>query len=377
MYFTACALSQNLLRSIMSETLKKSQLTLSAAALMIIALIMTFGVMKILSALFIQVFLAILFTLMLHPLVHACVHIGIPKWLTISFIIAVTFSLITLFIVLLIGNLRQFTLDLNALLPVFADGLEELAEKFNLSGETNIISARNLTSQISRWISSYIFKFANSSLTFISSTLFVALMTAFLLLEIQNYHYKFQTVFSSETSRRLAHIGAEVTSSMNRYLSIKTLISAVTGFTIYLCLTVAGANYASMWGILGFVFNFVPVIGSAIIMAATMAMALLQMRENPAAMWFVLITMPGLQLVYGQILEPRLQGNTLNISPFIVLIGVLFWGWMWGVPGVFLSVPMMVFIKVLVANFGPYKALSALMEIGAPPKDWTAVNKAK
>ena len=95
------------------------------------------------------------------------------------------------------------------------------------------------------------------------------------------------------------------------------------------------------------------------------------------AMWFVLISMPGLQLVYGQILEPRLQGNSLNISPFVVLIGVLFWGWMWGAPGVFLSVPMMVFIKVLVANFGPYKALSALMEIGAPPKDWTSIDPAK
>lgn len=361
----------------MPETVKKPQLTLSATCLTVIALIMCFGVMKILSGLFIQVFLAILFTLMLHPLVHTCVRVGIPKWLTISLIIAITFSLITLFIVLLSANLSQFTIDLNTLLPAFADGLEELSQKLNLPKEMDIVSARNVAMQISRWISSYIFKLANSSLTFISNSLFVALMTAFLLLEIQNYHYKFQTVFSSETSQRFAQIGAEVTSSMSHYLLIKTFISGLTGLTIYLCLMVAGANYTSMWGILGFVFNFVPVIGSAIIMAATMGMALLQLHGNPIAMWFVLISMPSLQLVYGQILEPRLQGNSLNISPFVVLIGVLFWGWMWGVPGVFLSVPMMVFIKVLGANFGPYKALSTLMEIGAPPKDWTSIDQAK
>lgn len=359
----------------MPENTKAPRLSLATTCLTIIALIMTFAVLKVMSALFIQVFLAILFTLILHPLVHAWVRRGIPKWLTISLIIVVTFGIITLFIGLLINNVRQFAVDLNSLLPAFADTIDTLAKKFNFPADMDLFSARGIAAQVSRWTSSYLFRLANSSFIFLTNTLFVALLTAFLLLEIQNYSYKFETSLSPEISKRFAHIGAEVTSSMSRYLLIKTFISALTGITIYICLLVAGANYAVMWGILGFVFNFIPVIGSAIIMVATMCMGLVQLYGNPAAMWFVLISMPGLQLCYGQILEPRLQGNSLNISPFIVLIGILFWGWMWGMPGVFLSVPMMVLLKVLIANFGPYKALSALMEIGVPPKDWQSTTK--
>ncbi|MGL4524086.1 MAG: AI-2E family transporter [Spirochaetia bacterium] len=355
----------------LNELKTHNRVNLATTCLTIITLILFFTMMKILSSLFIQVFLAILLAFLLHPVVDTCVRHRIPKWLTISFLITITFALMTLFLLLLINNLREFVMDLNMILPGVGRSLDALYAKLNLPPQvSSVFSVSTILRQVGQLSSSYIFKLANSSFAFISNAFFVSLLTAFLLLEMQNFYYKFATAFDSDLSARFSRIGHEVTSSMQRYLSIKTFVSALTGITIYVCILISGASYASMWGLLGFAFNFIPVIGSTVIMLLTMLMAVIQLNQSPLAMWFLLISMPGIQLLYGQILDPRLQGNSLNISPFIVLIGILFWGWMWGIPGVFLSVPMMVFLKILVANFGPYQHLGKLMEVGTPPKDW-------
>lgn len=132
--------------------------------------------------------------------------------------------------------------------------------------------------------------------------------------------------------------------AINSYMGLKTLISFFTGAAIYIWLLVVGVDYAIMWALLAFLLNFVPTVGSILAAIPAVLLALVQLGVGPAA-WtavgFLLVN-----VVVGNGIEPRMMGKGLNLSPLIVFLSLVFWGWALGSVGMLLSIPLTIMVKI-------------------------------
>jgi AI-2 transport protein TqsA len=133
---------------------------------------------------------------------------------------------------------------------------------------------------------------------------------------------------------------------IQRYLGIKTGISLLSGLTTTIVLIIFGVEFAVLFGILTAILNFIPSIGSIVSMALITIIATFQFGSIFPALWILLI-LAGLDLVIPNLLEPKLMGQGLGLSPLAVLFSLIFWGWLWGIPGMILAVPLLAVIKII------------------------------
>lgn len=137
---------------------------------------------------------------------------------------------------------------------------------------------------------------------------------------------------------------AKFTESVNRYLAIKTIFSMLTGVAIWLWLSILGVDYPLLWGLVAFLLNYVPNIGSIIAAIPAILLALIQLGMNSA-----LLTCLGyvvVNITIGSVIEPRFMGRGLGLSTLIVFLSLVFWGWVLGPVGMILSVPLTMIVKI-------------------------------
>jgi predicted PurR-regulated permease PerM len=172
---------------------------------------------------------------------------------------------------------------------------------------------------------------------------FLILFTmVFILLEASSIGVKVQAAFgrSAETFKR----PRQFLDNLGRYLGIKTIVSMVTGIVAWILTKSIGLDFPLLWGMLAFLFNYVPTIGSIIAAVPAVLLALIQLGIGDAtttAIGFLAINM-----VFGNLVEPRLMGYGVGISPMIVFIGLVLWGWIFGPVGMLLSVPLTMTVKM-------------------------------
>ncbi len=155
-----------------------------------------------------------------------------------------------------------------------------------------------------------------------------------------------------------------VLKSMHRemagYVKIKTLMSVLNGLMVWVVLLAFGADFAAPQGILAFFLNYIPTIGSGMAAVVRFVLAFAQFGNLWTALLILGVT-AGLDSIMGNILEPRLMGRGLNLSPLLVLFSVFFWTWMWGIPGTILAVPIAVMGKIACDHVPGLQPLGVLM----------------
>ncbi len=132
--------------------------------------------------------------------------------------------------------------------------------------------------------------------------------------------------------------------NLGRYLGIKTIMSMVTGLTVGVMTWIIGLDFPLLWGMLAFILNYIPTIGSIIAAVPACLLALIQL--GPAAASSTAIGFLAINTVFGNIIEPRFMGYGVGISPLVVFIGLVFWGWVFGPVGMLLSVPLTMALKL-------------------------------
>ena len=135
---------------------------------------------------------------------------------------------------------------------------------------------------------------------------------------------------------------------MQSYLLIKTLMSLITGAIIAIVLALMGVDFPLLWGALAVLLNYIPTIGSIIAAVPPILLSLVQLGP-----WYALgvtILFLAVNMIIGNILEPAFTGKQLGLSPLVVFISLLFWGWVWGPTGMILSVPLTMIIKIIMEN---------------------------
>ncbi len=189
----------------------------------------------------------------------------------------------------------------------------------------------------------------------------VALYVAFLLLEKRYFNVKLALIFPDPQRRQgviavLHHMQHQI----RRYLYIKTLVSALTGILSYGILLWVGVDYASFWALLIFMLNYIPVIGSFVAVLMPTALSLVQF-ETFSPFMTLLIGLGSLQLVIGNVLEPKVMGSSLNLSPLIVILSLSLWGELWGITGMFLSVPIVVIAMIIMSHIPATRPIAIAM----------------
>ena len=202
-------------------------------------------------------------------------------------------------------------------------------------------------------------------ISFTKTLFLIALMTAFILLEMRLTKRKMHYAFKNNRAK-ITRISNQIINQTMRYISIKFFISLATGVLCGIASLVIGLDFPIVWGFLAFIMNFIPIFGSIISIGMTTIFSLIQFYPSWGKTLFVLIFMTSVNMILGNILEPRIEGKNLGISPVIILISLSLWGYIWGFTGMLIAVPLMVIIKIVCENIDYLKALAIL--IGNDPR---------
>jgi predicted PurR-regulated permease PerM len=149
-------------------------------------------------------------------------------------------------------------------------------------------------------------------------------------------------------------------SNLNRYLRIKTTTSAATGLIIWAWLSFLGVDFPVLWGLLAFLLNFIPTIGS--IIAAIPAVLLALVQHGPGLSLTAAAGYLVVNIIIGNLIEPRVTGQGLGLSTLVVFLSLVFWGWLWGPVGMFLSVPLTMILKIGMENSRDLKPIAMMLD---------------
>lgn len=170
----------------------------------------------------------------------------------------------------------------------------------------------------------------------------IFLSVVFILAETTSFPKKFARAFSN-TQNKMVHVN-HVLSKIRHYLAIKTASSLLTGALISTLLVIIGVDYPFLWGMLAFLLNFIPNIGSMIAAVPALILALVQL--GPIGVLWTAISFFAVNNFVGNYLEPKFMGKMLGLSAFVVFLSLIFWGYIFGSVGMFLSVPLTMTIKI-------------------------------
>lgn len=196
--------------------------------------------------------------------------------------------------------------------------------------------------------------------TILANVLLVVLFMMFLLASGNQLNAKIKIAYAPETAARILGVIGRISDQVRRYLIAKALVSAGTGLLVFLVLLVLGVDFPVFWGFLAFVLNFIPTVGDLVATLLPTLLALLQFDTLVVpVLCFVLLWV--VQALMGNVLQPRLMAFTLNLSPVVVLLSLIFWAWFWGIPGMILAVPLTATVKIIFENIDGLRPLAVLM----------------
>ncbi|KTD33724.1 transporter, permease [Legionella nautarum] len=197
--------------------------------------------------------------------------------------------------------------------------------------------------------------------TIMSSAVLITLYVAFLFVEQHFISQKLNALFPQKEHRSLVNnIIIHIVNDTQIYLGLKTLLSLITATMSWIIMRLVGLDFAEFWALLIFFLDFIPNIGAIIATAFPAVLALVQFES----WWPFIIITSGLviiQFIVGNIIEPRFLGKSLNLSPLVILLALALWGAVWGILGMFLSVPITVMMMIIFAHFEPTRPLAIML----------------
>lgn len=253
-------------------------------------------------------------------------------------------------------NIQQLSEEL----PVYQSNIAKITESINTAFNIDVVST------VREFLGEYEYTqllsgLFNSITEVFGDAFLIIIYTLFLLLEEPYFSRKINAIYAEKNDQDdVNKVLRELDKSIGRYLSLKTLISLLTGFLSYFALLFIGIDAPLFWAFLIFLMNYIPTVGSLIATIFPAMFAMLQFGELMPGVW-VLVVVGAIQLVVGNYIDPKLTGNSLNVSPLVVLIGLAFWGAIWGIIGMILSVPITVMMIIIFSQFPSTRGIAVLL----------------
>lgn len=279
-----------------------------------------------------------------------------PHWLQTTISSLVIFAIAGAIVNMLVINIEHLT----ASLPKYEKNITNIKDLVDQTFNIDIVTL--ITDFFGEFDFSGILGSVFSSLTEIFGNAFtIVLYTMFLLLEDVVFPKKIKALYRNpDKYNNVNDILKKVEKSVGSYLYLKTLVSLATGFLSFVALWAIGVEAPVFWAFLIFLLNYIPTIGSLIATSFPSLFALLQFGELGPFFW-VLGVVGAIQLIVGNVIEPKVMGNSLNISSLVVILALSIWGVLWGVTGMILSVPITVIMVIIFAEFESTRPIAILL----------------
>lgn len=239
----------------------------------------------------------------------------------------------------------------------------------NVENLTQIIDNKydiDLVSYLKNYVSRFDFGLVlsvifNSITDLVGNTFIVLIYTLFIFLEATNFQEKLRMVFESDSSyTKTTAVLAKIEDSVTHYLGLKTLVSIITGLLSYAVLFLIGIDSPAFWAFLIFLLNFIPTVGSLFATLFPAIFCIFQFGSFIPSI-YTLVFVGAIQVVVGNILEPKLMGNSLNVSSLIAILSLSFWGSIWGIAGMILSIPITVIMIIICSQFEKTRPIAVML----------------
>ena len=183
----------------------------------------------------------------------------------------------------------------------------------------------------------------------------------FMFVEQSTFNKKFSAMFPGRRQyKKVRYILDSIDTNMKKYLFVKTTISAITGIVSYFWMQAIGLEFAGVWAFIVFITSYIPTIGAIVACGLPILYSLVTATSLQLPL-LTAIGLIGLQILFGNIIEPKLTGKTLNLSTLAILINLVVWGMIWGVTGMFFSVPLLVAMYIICAQFDNTRWIAVLL----------------
>ncbi len=315
--------------------------------------------------------LATFLVYILNPAIAFFERRGVPGALAVLLTIITAFGVIISLGVIVKANIQSFAVEfpkyegrIQALTTDILDVLNVTPEASSAEGTDSPRLAAVLENLS---LSTLVTNLVQTVGGFLSKAVLILVILLFMLVSRNQLLRKLPAAFSPDVSEKISSVVANINQQIQQYIVMKTFISLLTAGLVMGVMLLFGLEFVVIWGLLTFLLNFIPTVGSAVAVILPLSLALIQFESLPKVAWLG-VCLFATQFVVGQVLDPRLIGKRINLSPLVLLFALMFWGWMWGIIGMLLAVPIMVVIKIVLENVAGLRFISVLMSAGAVPQ---------
>lgn len=325
--------------------------------LLTIAIPLIFYLLKILSFIFIPLIFSMFIALLFLPLMRWLGRRNVPKFISIIIVLLLVSGGLRLGVELIQLSSKEILATKSDFFPKaeakLADLLFYLTDNFGIE----IGEDQNIFSQF--------FQKENigSTFGFLRKFLTTILMTAFFvvlwLAESINVH---KLLNNTILKQRYTSIKAfmKIEKDLIKFIKVKFLVSALTGLFTGLICVFFDISFPIFWGLFAFAINFIQMVGSFISVILLSIFAFVEL-DPTSTLFFFIVSISMVQVVFGAILEPIFMGKSFSINIIAVLVMLMLWGFLWGIPGLIMAIPITVFIKIILEQFPSTKVIASLL----------------
>jgi AI-2 transport protein TqsA len=327
------------------------------AAIAVIVLFVVGVVLKLARPVLIPFILAVFLSYIIDPVLTFLTGCRCPRPAAVLLVLVLMFVLLYLTGALVYSSGKSLAAELPKFQQRFGD-LARLLEngigpfKLNLSSALEKLDIGKFGAVILSAIGPFF--------EFLGKLLLVFLFLVFIVFGRGRGAIRIQQALGAGRAGQVRAAFESINSQVRKYLVIKTVMSLINGLEVWLVLTLFGVDFAGFFGFLAFALNFIPSIGSIASTVLRVGFAFFQFGSFWTPFWVLVIT-AGLDSILGSFIEPRIMGKGLGLSPLLVFFSLLFWVWLWGIPGMILSVPLTAVIKIVCQNIRALRPVAVLM----------------
>ena len=313
-----------------------------------ICFILAVAMLKIASSVILPFTIAILLAFVMYPMVKGLDKLRFPRFLSILLVVIIIVTGLYILGMVFFTSGRMIVAQYPRFESRFTEIYKWAARIFELPYDEGLSLWANLWEQlgIRTWVRNFTFSFSSIFLQFVKNAGLVLVFVMFILVEASYFKEKLEIAFESRSSR-INRMGHDLMAQVTRYLAAKFLISLANGIIFAVAFRLVGLEFAIVWGVFQFILNFIPTLGSVVAGFVISLFALIQFWPAPGPIILVIVIVLAVNLILGNILDPKIIGDNVGISPLMVLVSLLVWGWLWGFAGMVLAVPMTVIIKIV------------------------------
>jgi len=332
-------------------------------------LVFSFFLLRELKVILIPFFIALIITFIFEPLYNFLRNKKIPGFAAIILIILIIVLIANVTSIFIVTSINTFSAEL----PKYEQKFRELALSIftklkltdaDIQNLNESLKIKNLLMEGS--ITTALTGIFSSVMSVFGDFILIIIYIIFLLSELGSIRERIKRAFSEERSNKISDIINEIFTDLKKYIVGITVINLLQGFIFGTILWMFGVDFYFVWGFLCFLTHYVPNFGSLISTILPGLLAFLQF-DNIITPIIIIILLIVVQNVIGNILEPKYLGDQLNLSPLLLLVSLIFWGYVWGIVGMILSVPIMSMLKITLSKFESTRSISVLMSYNKEP----------